>query len=316
MPDLKRNNKKERKRFSWFFLLRLTGIVIFIIVILNVDLHAIWQNIKKVNPGYLALALLFQIVLLIVKGIRWHILNDGRRNKNAFFQSMGEFLESYAIGVITPGRLGELLKAGYQKKKENIIGSGIRVLAERGLDVGFFVFVAGSAIMWGNLINIESVWGLIILTSGILIAGVAVLLISSRVIIDWIEKLSKKISIDWKKRKATDIVSILILSLISNISAFISCYLLVIGIKIKMTFLITSGGVAIAGLLNMLPITVMGMGTRELTFLYVFDEFQEAQILALSGLIFLVAQIGGGIFSLLLGQLFLFFNKKQNKHSN
>ncbi len=70
MPDLKRNNKKERKRFSWFFLLRLTGIVIFIIVILNVDLHAIWQNIKKVNPGYLALALLFQIVLLIVKGIQ------------------------------------------------------------------------------------------------------------------------------------------------------------------------------------------------------------------------------------------------------
>ena len=316
MPDLKRNNKKERKRFSWFFLLRLTGIVIFIIVILNVDLHAIWQNIKKVNPGYLALALLFQIVLLIVKGIRWHILNDGRRNKNAFFQSMGEFLESYAIGVITPGRLGELLKAGYQKKKENIIGSGIRVLAERGLDVGFFVFVAGSAIMWGNLINIQSVWGLIILTSGILIAGVAVLLISSRVIIDWIEKLSKKLTIARKEKKAGEVFYIVLLALISNIAYFISCYLLAIGIKIKMTFLITSGGVAIAGLLNMLPITVMGMGTRELTFLYVFDEFQEAQILALSGLIFLVAQIGGGIFSLLLGQLFLFFNKKQNKHSN
>ncbi|MCD4788867.1 MAG: flippase-like domain-containing protein [Bacteroidales bacterium] len=313
---MRRNNKKERKRFSWFFLLRLTGIVIFIIVILNVDLHAIWQNIKKVNPGYLALALLFQIVLLIVKGIRWHILNDGRRNKNAFFQSMGEFLESYAIGVITPGRLGELLKAGYQKKKENIIGSGIRVLAERGLDVGFFVFVAGSAIMWGNLINIESVWGIVIIITGILITGIAVLLISSRVIIDWIEKLSKKISITWKKRKATDTVFILILSLISNISAFISCYLLVIGIKIKMTLLVASGGVAIAGLLNMLPITVMGLGTRELTFLYVFDEFQEAQILALSGLIFLVAQIGGGIFSLLLGQLFLFINKKQAKHSN
>jgi len=316
MPDMRRNNKKKRKRFSWFFLLRLTGIVIFIIVILNVDLHAIWQNIKKVNPGYLALALLFQIILLIVKGIRWHILNDGRRDKNAFFQSMGEFLESYAIGVITPGRLGELLKAGYQKKKENIIGSGIRVLAERGLDVGFFVFVAGSAITWGNLINIQSVWGIVILTSGILIAGVAVLLISSPVIIDWIEKLSKKLTIARKERKAGEVFYIVLLALISNIAYFVSCYLLAIGIKIKMTFLITSGGVAIAGLLNMLPITVMGLGTRELTFLYVFDEFQEAQILALSGLIFLVAQIGGGIFSLLLGQLFLFFNKKQNKYSN
>jgi glycosyltransferase 2 family protein len=311
MPNLRKNNKKDRKRFSWFFLLRLTGIVIFIIVILNVDLHAIWQNIKKVNPGYLALALLFQIILLIVKGIRWHILNDGHKDKKAFFQSMGEFLESYAIGVITPGRLGELLKAGYQKKKENIIGSGIRVLAERGMDVGFFVFVAGSAIMWGNLINIQSIWGIIILISGVFIAVVAVLLISSSVIINWIEKLSKKLTIARKERSAGEVFYIVLLALISNIAYFISCYLLAVGIKIKMTFLITSGGVAIAGLLNMLPITIMGLGTRELTFLYVFDEFQKAQILALSGLIFLVAQIGGGIFSLLLGQLFLFFNKKQ-----
>jgi len=173
------------------------------------------------------------------------------------------------------------------------------------------VFVAGSAIMWGNLINIQSIWGIIILISGVFIAVVAVLLISSSVIINWIEKLSKKLTIARKERSAGEVFYIVLLALISNIAYFISCYLLAVGIKIKMTFLITSGGVAIAGLLNMLPITIMGLGTRELTFLYVFDEFQKAQILALSGLIFLVAQIGGGIFSLLLGQLFLFFNKKQ-----
>jgi len=311
MPNLLRNNKIERKRFSWFFLLRITGIVIFIIVILNVDLNEIWQNIKEVNLGYFALAILFQIILLIVKGIRWHILNDGHKDKMAFFKSMGEFLESYAIGVITPGRLGELMKAGYQKKKENIIGSSIRVLAERGLDVGFFVFVAGSAILWGNLIKIQPIWGIIILTSGVLIGGIAVLLISSSVIINWIEKLSKKLTIAKKERTTGEVFYIVLLALISNTAYFFSCYLLAVGIKIKMTFLFTSGGVAIAGLFNMLPITVMGMGTRELTFLYVFDDFQKTQILALSGLIFLVAQIGGGIFSLLLGQLFLFINKKQ-----
>ncbi|MEZ5083171.1 MAG: hypothetical protein R2750_06955 [Bacteroidales bacterium] len=60
----------------------------------------------------------------------------------------------------------------------------------------------------------------------------------------------------------------------------------------------------------MLPVTVMGLGTRELTFLYVFQSFAESQVLALSALIFIVAQIGGGIIAQLLGQVFLLLAKK------
>jgi uncharacterized membrane protein YbhN (UPF0104 family) len=89
-----------------------------------------------------------------------------------------------------------------------------------------------------------------------------------------------------------------------------------LGVNLPVSFLTVSGGVAIAGLLNMLPITVMGLGTRELTFLYVFKTFSEAQVLALSGLIFLVAQIGGGIIALILGQIFLNLKPSQNKRVN
>ena len=63
--------------------------------------------------------------------------------------------------------------------------------------------------------------------------------------------------------------------------------------------------VAIAGLFNMLPVTVMGLGTREGTFLVLFKPMARSKILAFSGLVFLVAQIGGGLLSLVLGQIFL-----------
>jgi len=75
--------------------------------------------------------------------------------------------------------------------------------------------------------------------------------------------------------------------------------------------LTTSGGVAVSGLLNMLPVTVMGLGTREMTFLYIFNTYPQNQVLALSGLIFAVAQVGGGLISLLLGQIFLQISKKR-----
>ena len=95
------------------------------------------------------------------------------------------------------------------------------------------------------------------------------------------------------------------LSLLSNLSYFVSCYFLALGVGVDLSFLWVTGGVAFAGLLNMLPITVMGLGTREMTFIYIFASYPEPQVLAFSGLVFLVAQLGGGLVSLVLGQMFL-----------
>jgi uncharacterized protein (TIRG00374 family) len=294
------------KKVNWFLLIRLTGIVIFIIVLFNVDVQSIWINIKKVNPGYFLLAVLFQFILLFLKGLRWHILNDNSSKPTNIYQSLGEFFESYAIGVITPGRLGELLKAGHQKEKKDMIGSGIQVLAERGMDVGFFLFIAGSAIVWGNLIDINNNIGILPMGFGFLISVFSIVLISNKRITNWMGKLSVKITIELKKRNYREVIAIIILSLLSNLFYFISCFFLVVGINLNMSFLLSSGGIAISGLINMMPVTVMGLGTRELTF--------KVTILAFSGLIFLVAQIGGGIISLFLGQIFLFLAKKHRAY--
>ena len=315
MPKETIKNKKTKK-VKWFSLLRILGIVIFIIVLFNVDLAEIWEHIKKVKISFLLIAILFQIILLIVKGIRWHILNDGSKNRQSVFQSLGEFMESYAIGVITPGRLGELMKAGYQNTKEKIIASGIRVIAERGLDIGFFIIIAACALIWASLIVLNQYISLLILLGGLMIFVLAILLIGSRKIYSWGDKWVKNISETYKYRSRKEILIIVLLALVSNLSYFVSCYFLALGVDLPITFLTVSGGVAIAGLLNMLPITVMGLGTRELTFIYVFKSFSEAQILALSGLIFLVAQIGGGVIALILGQLFLNLKPKKTKEDN
>lgn len=110
-------------------------------------------------------------------------------------------------------------------------------------------------------------------------------------------------------------ISIVLLSIISNLSAFLSCYMLAIGLNFDLSFLFVSGGIAIAGLLNMLPITVMGLGTREGTFLLLFKPMAEPLILAFSGLVFLVAQVGGGLMSLILGQLLL-LSVREKKRSD
>lgn len=313
--DSPQNNspgKKGRKKLSPFLLIRLLGIVLFIYILTTVDLYSMWKNLKGVKVDYLLYGILFQLTLLFLKAFRWHILNSGSSSKQRIIRSLGEFFESYAIGVITPGRVGEMVKAGHAREKNKIMETGIRVLVERGFDLGIFVLLAGIAL--SITFQEQAAWLVsifFILTGGIILILAFVFMRSAKAtlliqqLINKIPFIKLKVNLSFQKRTARVQLAVVLLSLASNFSYFISCYFLALGLLFDQGFLFISGAVAIAGLLNMLPVTVMGLGTREGTFLLLFKPMAEPLILAFSGLVFLVAQIGGGLISLILGQLFL-----------
>ena len=312
-----KNNSTLKKKFNWFLLIRLLGIGLFIYILTRIDLRSVWENIKTVAVGYLLWAIVFQIVLLFIKAIRWHVLNDGRKETSHIYYSFGAFFESYAIGVITPGRLGELVKAGHKKSRHSIVDSGFRVLIERGFDIGIFLLIAGLSVYFSDFVDLKPSWGIIIATIGILVIFFSLLVLTSAKATGFLNRIfsmfpfvKRKIKLLFTRRSALEKITIVGLSVAGNLFYFVSCYFLALGIDMNASFIMISGGVAIAGFFNMLPITVMGLGTRETTFLYVFQLFPKPLIMAFSGLIFFVAQIGGGLISLVLGQLFLFISKK------
>lgn len=293
-------------------LLRLTGIVLVVVILARTDLSSLWDYMKQVDGPLFLLAILFQLLLLFLKAVRWVYLNDSRIRIKDLNQRFGEFFESYAIGVITPGRLGELVKAGHAVTREGILGAGIRVVIERGFDVGLFVVFSGLALSIPVIQGVETFWGWLVVMGGIGIIIVSLVLILSPLALKKLESffkvahlLNKENELKYEQRNAGNVLLVGGLSLLSNLAYFVSCYFLALGVGIDLSFLWVTGGVAFAGLLNMLPITVMGLGTREMTFLYVFSAFPGPQVLAFSGLVFLVAQVGGGLVSLVLGQVFL-----------
>jgi len=299
--------KEPNKRpIPWFGLLRLTGIILFILIISRVDIQAIWVEIVKSDIWFITLALLLQLFMLVTKGIRWHLLNAIGTSVRLGY-SFGEFFESYAIGVITPGRFGELLKAGYQNQRVNKIASMIKVGAERSLDFSLFILISGLALYFAEFIpNVSPVVGVVITFIGILILLLGIALFSSKKVNRFLDRFIPGFSETYIRRNTMNIIGIIFLSLLGNIFYFISCYIVAAyALELEITLAMLCGGIATAGLVNLIPITVMGLGTREMTFLYVFRTFPENIILAFSGLIFIVAQVGGGIVSLLLGQIFL-----------
>ncbi|MCU0369820.1 MAG: flippase-like domain-containing protein [Bacteroidales bacterium] len=307
------------RRFNWFLMLRLAGIVLFIIVLSRTDLGELWAWMKHVGRTYLLLAILFQVFLLVAKALRWYILNEKGFDPVRMRRRSGEFLEGYAMGVITPGRVGELMKAGHAGSRPGILRAGLRVVAERGMDLSIYFVIAGIAMIYSVLPGIGPAWGWLILATGAAGMILSLLILLSPALVRQAEKLmklirvlKKDVSLDFQHRSLLNASGFFFLSLISNLSYFVCCYFLAAGVGMEMPVVNIAGGVATAGVLNTIPVTVMGLGTREVTFIYIFHDFPLAQVMAFSGLVFLVAQIGGGVISLLAGQALLFKFKVQS----
>jgi len=305
-----------KRKFNWFLLLRFAGIVLFIVVLSRTNLGELWDWMKEVDRTYLLLAILFQFLVLIFKAWRWYILNEKGFNLRDLRRRSGEFFEGYAIGVITPGRVGELMKAGHAGTRTGILGTGLRVIAERGMDLSIFIVIGGIAVSQGMLPGVGPLWGWLILLAGLSGMIFTFLILLSPAIVraaewlmKWIRLLGRDKSLEFEHRGWTNVTAFLGWSLLSNLSYFFCCYFLAVGVGIDLSFVGISGGVATAGVVNTIPVSIMGLGTRELTFLYIFRAFPQAQVMAFSGLVFLVAQIGGGLISLVLGQLLLWKTK-------
>jgi uncharacterized protein (TIRG00374 family) len=306
-----------KRRFKWFLIIRLAGIVMFLVVLSRTNLDELWGWLKQISGWMIMLALLFQILLLFFKCWRWLLLNETAFDRKTIYQRFGEFLEAYAIGVVTPGRMGELLKAGHAKGRTGVASAVLLVLSERGLDLSIFFFVAGIVPALGYLSGVRSEIGYLFL----LIAMVGIILSFSILIFPVVSKILEKIlkrfrivskdqSLIFVSRKPIRIFSFSILSIIGNLCAFLSFYYTALAVMINVGFFPISGSVALAGVINTIPVTIMGLGTRDITLLYALNEIPQAQVLAFSGLILVVSQIGGGVLSLLAGQYLLLKAKK------
>ncbi|MBN1119236.1 MAG: flippase-like domain-containing protein [Bacteroidales bacterium] len=312
-------NKQVKRTSKWFLLIRLTGIVLFVVLIFRMDFKEIWSHLKEVKVSFFLLALFFQFVLLLIKSYRWHLLKNNYQKPNTLLFDFSIFLESYAIGVVTPGRLGELVKSGYEETKKSKWYSALKILAERGFDLGIFLLIAGYAVLAFSILPLERWVAWLIILSAIILILISTVLITRNklkskireIIIKRTKLVRDDTDIDFNLNRYS-LLGVIILSISGNIATFISCYLLALGIDMQSSFWFISGGVSVAGLLNLLPITIMGIGTREFSFLYIFSSFNQSIVLGFSFLMFLVLQIGGGLLALLMGQFFNLWRRKNS----
>lgn len=124
--------------------LPLLGIFIFVYIILSTGPSKIFGGIKNINLGLFFLALLVIPPLVVLKAIKWQLIIKTYDVDYPLIKAIKAWIVGFAIGVITPGKVGDLSRSLYLKEDEGIsLGRSLTtVVIDRLLDVSILVIWA------------------------------------------------------------------------------------------------------------------------------------------------------------------------------
>lgn len=210
---------------------------------------------------------------------------------------------SIFVGSITPGRIGEFVKAIYFHKKGNTLSTSFYgTLLDRLFDV-LVISLIGSTVFFtlagkykeinSSLILIYliaiSIFSLAILKSSILtiIIEKSVKIFGSKKIIDKISSNNFDTKDIITQLNTKQIILSFIITTLALICNFSSIYYLTKSIGIEIQYFDMLGISALVSLVSMIPITFLGLGTRDLVLIQLLSLYGIGKVesIALSTLI-------------------------------
>ncbi len=270
------------------------GPLLLAVLLWRTDLAAVGRALAGVAPGWLAVAALLHGPIFLARAWRWRLLLGPWRRQLGYGDTLGYYALSIFTGAFTPGQVGELAKAWLIRRKQIPLSQALfSAITDRLLG---FVFVAlcGFLFFTALLEPRQRLWPLVALA----VAGLA-LWAGRRAVLALLRRLRAR---ERWPRTAERIRAFLAaapavsaggwiaaagLTVSSWLLSWAAVYLAARGLGLTIPFWHLSGAMAMCALLAVLPISVMGVGTRDATLIFFLaaQDVSQPQALALSSLI-------------------------------
>jgi glycosyltransferase 2 family protein len=262
-------------KYKHYFKLIL-GIVILLYLIKLIPPSLLAKQLYEADLSLLVFALLLNFPLLILRSARWRALLTGNLYKYDFTSAFISYSSAIPFGLITPGRIGELMRATDASKDIGIDVSDAlpSVIIDRFLDIYILFFIILIAILF--LPDQFPFIGdkFLRLTSSIL--SVAIILCSLLFLmrpkfqVKRLNKLTSKLTKIWLNIKSAFSRITRYHFFISNLYTvaaylvfFIQCHLAAAAVELDISFLLIVLSVSIGAALSLVPVSVAGIGIRE-----------------------------------------------------
>lgn len=297
--------------------LRSTGIVILAGILWFIDLRRVWVILRESNLRDVAVGLILFFPLAFTKASRWNLIKRKLGISVPFttsflYQMIGQ------MAFFTPGKIGDFIKAIYLKGENHSLTNGvISIVGDRLFDVVTMGLIGGiSFVYFFEGILLRNVTVIALLTLTVLMVLILVVRYRRRVL-DLVRtvvmffvpgKFQNRVRLflsdlkgHVKNYSAGWLSSLFLISLGAFALQVLRIYLFARAIGIAVPFLPLAGIIALMSLSNLLPISVVGLGTRDAVFLYFFGLLgvQPEKAIGLSILVFASIVLIAGLASLL-----------------
>lgn len=292
--------------------LRLLGVIILCYILLTIDLTRLLSTLLKLNIQLFIYAIFLNIPGVFLKSFRWNQLLKKQSIQYNLKDSFLVYLSSIYAGIITPGRLGEFVKALYLKSDKGVsLSKGMSsVFIDRLLDM-YLLIILGIVGVWqlgifGEVTNVSLILIITIVLAPLILLNKRLMsrLLSSLYYLTIIKKVKSNIAekfddfyeainqlINYK------LIITVLLTCVSYLIFFIQCYLIAIALGISINFITIIFFMAISNLISFIPISISGLGTRDVTLIYLFSLIGLKAELAVSYafLVFIIFYVCGGL---------------------
>lgn len=278
-------NWKKIKKF-----LPIIGIAIFVYLIIKLDIVKVLKQISSINLYYIVLAVLITFVFFISQTLKWFVIARKQKIKVPFWDAFKINIITNFYGFITPAKVGTIIRADYLKKYEGGAGRGVSNFAiDKVLDLGSlffltiifgFIFYSSNKLISLNLLYFFIGIFLMIMLFSLLFykkeASKSILRVIYKKFIPNKAKEKARMAFDAFYENMPSLKFLFIVFLINLISwaiNYIVFYFVGLSVGINQGLIIVLSILPISTLVAQIPITINGLGTRELTMISLFGKF-------------------------------------------
>ena len=279
-------------------LLPIIGIIILMYILSTIDVREIINVFSTINPWYALLSFCSIIPIVLFANYQWQLVLKKHSITVGFWYSLKNIFIGYFYGFITPGGLGAYTRVLYLKGEsgETLHKCFVNVLMFNPIDYITLLSlgVIGGFVLSSRFPSILPIFSIVFLIMLFLLVvfirketGKTLFkkLLQSKIFNPFKDRLNAHVDALYEDIPTfKDLVFPFFISLVGWIIRFSEFYIISMLFSINVNYIYFILIIAVADVIASLPISVYGLGTREVTLIGLFSIFSvmPANVISLS----------------------------------
>ena len=271
-------------------LFSLIGILLFIFILTRIDLSSLFEIFLSINLFFLCCALIVNGIAIVMKSFKWKLIVSTLKKEISLSESIKAFLIGFSFSVLTPAKLGDFVRAFYIRDEQCTLGKALSsVVTDRLIDiVTLFSFAFIGILIYSFVFHREILSASLLVILAVAIAS-AVYIVTNKQLLtrllrpffnifiphhhkktvsEYYHDFFSGLSVFFQNKKIFFLV--IIVGIVSWFPPIVYAWLLALslGISVELTFFVLV--IPIISLLDLLPISISGIGTRDAALIFLF----------------------------------------------